>query len=156
MDELQDLERRIGKLEDVIIKLQRDVSLWANFRQEAMTSDKGEIEISRKRGKQFKPPSRQELQAFCQETGIALDVEDFMDYYEQCGWRWKAAARRASRTWAKSNQSVQREHSPLQRVCDHQGCNNARTVIRQNMGYCQAHRDDMYDGSTYGDNSHIT
>lgn len=61
-----------------------------------------------KRKKRFAPPAPEEVRAFADEQGLAMDAADFCDYYESVGWTvgrnkpmkdWRAAARR----WAKSN-----------------------------------------------------
>ena len=56
--------------------------------------------------KRFKPPSREEVQAYIVEKGYRVDAERFIDYYTSNGWRvgknpmkdWKAAVR----TWARN------------------------------------------------------
>ena len=56
--------------------------------------------------KRFKPPSREEVQAYIVEKGYRVDAERFIDYYTSDGWRvgknpmkdWKAAVR----TWARN------------------------------------------------------
>lgn len=56
--------------------------------------------------KRFKPPSREEVQAYIVEKGYKVDAERFIDYYTSNGWRvgknpmkdWKAAVR----TWARN------------------------------------------------------
>ena len=58
------------------------------------------------RTKRFKPPTHEEVQAYCQERGNHVDVERFIDYYTSNGWKvgrntmkdWKAAVR----TWERS------------------------------------------------------
>ena len=65
-----------------------------------------------KRKKRFAPPAPEEVHAFADEQGLAMDAADFCDYYESVGWTvgrnkpmkdWRAAARR----WAKSNFNAQ-------------------------------------------------
>lgn len=56
--------------------------------------------------KRFKPPSREEVQAYILEKGYRVDAERFIDYYTSNGWKvgknpmkdWKAAVR----TWARN------------------------------------------------------
>ena len=54
-------------------------------------------------GKRFKPPSVEEVKAYCLERKNGLDAQAFVDFYESKGWKvgkepmkdWKAAVR----TW---------------------------------------------------------
>lgn len=49
----------------------------------------------------FSPPTVEEVHAYCQEKGYAIDPQRFVDYYQSNGWRvgknpmkdWKAAVR---------------------------------------------------------------
>jgi hypothetical protein len=58
--------------------------------------------------KRFVPPTREELLLFCQEAGIQIDVDRFLNYYTANGWMagrnkmkdWKATAR----NWANRDQ----------------------------------------------------
>ena len=51
------------------------------------------------RARRFTPPAREEVEAYCREAGIQIDVDRFVSYYESNGWRvgrnpmknWKAA-----------------------------------------------------------------
>lgn len=51
--------------------------------------------------KRFVKPSIEEITAYCTETGIAIDVQHFFDFYESKGWKvgnspmkdWKASVR---------------------------------------------------------------
>ena len=53
----------------------------------------------------FKAPTREEVKQYAAENKLALNVDNFMDYYESNGWKvgknpmkdWKATARRWSR-----------------------------------------------------------
>ncbi len=50
----------------------------------------------------FSPPGREDITAYCRETGHSIEVDSFLDYYEANGWMigkspmkdWKAAVRR--------------------------------------------------------------
>ena len=58
-----------------------------------------------KTAKRFKPPTIEEVRAYCQERGNNVDAERFVDYYTSNGWKvgknpmkdWKAAVR----TWER-------------------------------------------------------
>lgn len=57
----------------------------------------------------FKPPTLQEVTAYCQERGNKIDPQRFVDFYEAKGWRvgntpmkdWKAAVR----TWEQRDRN---------------------------------------------------
>ena len=65
-----------------------------------------ELEIE-SRGKRFKPPTLQEVKAYCIERNNDIDPERFIDFYESKGWMvgknkmkdWKAAVR----SWESRN-----------------------------------------------------
>lgn len=67
-----------------------------------------QIDRERKTAKRFVPPTREELLLFCQEAGIQIDVDRFLNYYTANGWMagrnkmkdWKATAR----NWANRDQ----------------------------------------------------
>jgi hypothetical protein len=57
------------------------------------------------------PPTLEEVQAYCTEAGIVIDVGEFLDYYQSTGWKtsggtplldWKSAARNWARRDRKS------------------------------------------------------
>ena len=58
------------------------------------------------KGNRFIKPSLEDIRAYCQERGNAVDPETFYDFYQSKGWKvgnqpmkdWKAAVR----TWEKS------------------------------------------------------
>lgn len=64
---------------------------------------------SPRRTSRFKPPTVEEVAAYCQERGNHVDVQRFVDYYTANGWKvgknpmkdWKAAVR----TWERGNQT---------------------------------------------------
>lgn len=57
----------------------------------------------------FKAPTREEVKQYAAENKLALNVDNFMDYYESNGWKvgknpmkdWKATARR----WSRENRA---------------------------------------------------
>lgn len=65
-----------------------------------------ELEIE-SRGKRFKPPTLEEVKAYCIERNNGIDPERFIDFYESKGWMvgknkmkdWKAAVR----SWESRN-----------------------------------------------------
>lgn len=58
--------------------------------------------------KRFIPPSREDIILFCQENGLSVNADRFIDYYTSNGWRvgknpmkdWKATVR----SWARRDQ----------------------------------------------------
>lgn len=63
-----------------------------------------------KTAKRFTPPSRKEILSYCQEAGIQIDVDRFIDYYTSNGWmvgknRMKDF-RATIRNWAKRDAMV--------------------------------------------------
>ena len=70
-----------------------------------------------RREKIFVPPREDEVDAYCQETGIYVDSSRFVDYYTSIGWKvgkkpmrdWKAAVR----SWyAKNKESIPDSKKP--------------------------------------------
>ena len=77
-----------------------------------------EIDTERERKKKgktrrFKPPTLQEVEAYCQEKGLCINPEIFVDYYEGNGWKvgknpmksWKATLRNWDRRELKDGRS---------------------------------------------------
>ena len=68
--------------------------------------------------KRFVPPTVDEVRAFCEEKGYAVDAEYFVNYYEQGGWvygknripmkSWKAAVSQ----WASRDKNKQQQEQP--------------------------------------------
>lgn len=67
---------------------------------------KKDTNVSKEKAPRFLPPTREEVQTYCQEKGYVVDAERFIDFYESKGWfvgknkmkDWKAAVR----NWARS------------------------------------------------------
>ena len=68
----------------------------------------GECDISHSKNTHFKPPTLEEVKAYCLERNNNIDAEYFMDFQEARGWvlsngkkmkNWKATIR----TWEKNN-----------------------------------------------------
>ena len=80
-----------------------------------------QIDRERKTAKRFIPPSRDELEIFCLENGLSIDVDRFLNYYTANGWMvgrnkmkdWKATVR----NWAsKDNGHAQQKPASVKRV----------------------------------------
>lgn len=82
-----------------------------NVRQEIELEKEKEIEkdinkSDKPKRTQFKPPTREEVQAYCKERNNSVDAERFIDHYTSNGWMvgknkmkdWKASVR----TWEKN------------------------------------------------------
>ena len=74
---------------------------------------------------QFKPPTLEEVQAYCQERNNNVDAERFIDHYTSNGWMvgknkmkdWKASVR----TWERNNaQSPQKKDTQSNKWCNSQ------------------------------------
>ena len=70
-----------------------------------------------RRENRFVPPTQDEIDAYCQETGIYVEASRFVDYYTSIGWKvgknpmkdWKAAVR----SWyAKNKDSIPDSKKP--------------------------------------------
>ena len=67
----------------------------------------------------FAPPSIEEVTAYCEQSGIKVDAERFIDYYESNGWMvgknkmksWKAAVR----NWSRNDYSGRRKQDDRKR-----------------------------------------
>jgi hypothetical protein len=70
-----------------------------------------QVERIEKRGgstKRFTPPSREQIEIFCLENGLTIDIDRFMNYYESNGWMvgrnhmkdWEATVR----NWARRDE----------------------------------------------------
>ena len=67
--------------------------------------------------KRFKPPTLEELQAYCYERGNSVDAVRFIDYYTANGWKvgknamrdWRAAVR----TWERSTTQNKSSGNPF-------------------------------------------
>lgn len=74
-------------------------------------------EIDKEVKGRFKRPTIEEINVFCLEEKLNLDVESFINYYDSNGWKvgknnmknWKATARR----WAKPKEQVEMVYDPL-------------------------------------------
>ena len=73
--------------------------------QQILTKSKGDAP-------KFQKPTADEISAFCLDSGIAIDVQHFIDYYESNGWRvgrnpmknWQATVR----NWAKNDKTFRK------------------------------------------------
>jgi hypothetical protein len=71
--------------------------------------------------KRFCPPTKDEIEIFCLENGLTIDIDRFINYYSSNGWMvgrnhmkdWKATVR----NWASGNNSrSQRKPEPAKRT----------------------------------------
>ena len=78
------------------------------------TNKQGNNDMYKGNAKRFTPPTREELIAFCQENGLEIDVDYFLDYYNGNGWMagknkmkdWEATVRNWARREEKNKTSV--------------------------------------------------
>ena len=79
--------------------------------------DKDIKEINKEKKSVFKPPTLEEIKAYCQERGNYVDAQAFMDFYDSKGWMigknkmkdWKAAIR----TWERKDKEKGLINKPL-------------------------------------------
>lgn len=72
----------------------------------------------------FKAPTREEVKQYAAENKLALNVDNFMDYYESNGWKvgknpmkdWKATARRWSRESRAQPPKIDENIDELQQI----------------------------------------
>lgn len=72
--------------------------------------------------KAFKPPTVEEVQAYCNERGNTVNAEGFVDFYTSNGWKvgknpmrdWKAAVR----TWEKREEHTPARERPRNEVLE--------------------------------------
>ena len=73
----------------------------------------GKDSIEEKKRERFTPPTADEVASFCSESGIIIDIGNFIDFYTSKGWKvgsqsmkdWKAAAR----NWARRDKARAQE-----------------------------------------------
>ena len=73
---------------------------------------KGTMEQESETASRFAHPSREDIISFCQENGLVIDVDRFLDYYASNGWRvgknpmkdWKATVR----NWARKDKEPEK------------------------------------------------
>jgi hypothetical protein len=77
-------------------------------------------QVERESTPHFTPPTIQEIRTFCQENGLFIDVDRFIDYYQSNGWKvgrnkmkdWKATVR----NWARDDQKKKDIVKPSKQV----------------------------------------
>lgn len=82
-------------------------------REGEIEGDEKSIKAGKPPRTRFSPPTVEEVHAYCQEKGYAIDPQRFVDYYQSNGWRvgknpmrdWRAAVR----NW--NNKQDGKEHS---------------------------------------------
>ena len=85
--------------------------------KDSIVKDNNNILSDKPTKKQFKPPTVEEVQAYCDERKNSVDAQKFVDYYTSNGWMvgrtkmkdWKSAVRTWERNGYNSNtkQNVQ-------------------------------------------------
>jgi hypothetical protein len=99
--------------------------------------------------KQFVPPTVEEVRAYCDEQGIAVDAERFIDYYAANGWKvgnqamkdWRATVR----NWARRDRERGYTDKPKE----------TRGAANKGFSEPSFDTDDFFDAAlqrTYGDN----
>lgn len=97
-------EATVGIPKDTLSVDERDT-------QVRLGKDKKEKEINKERERKFRPPTLEEVRAYCKERNNSINAEAFIDFYESKGWfvgknkmkDWKAAVRNWERNEAGRN-----------------------------------------------------
>ena len=98
-----------------------DSQMTASIESIEQIEDIEQVERIEKRGgsaKRFTPPSRDQIDIFCLENGLTIDIDRFMNYYESNGWMvgrnhmkdWEATVR----NWAKRDEEKKPERPERQ------------------------------------------
>lgn len=93
----------------------------------------------------FSPPSRDEIEIFCLENGLTIDVDRFLDYYTSNGWMvgkshmkdWQATVR----NWARRDQQQAQPKEEPVKWFDRPAARPAKQVVAQQ--YKQRAYDDV-------------
>ena len=108
---------------------------------EQIDMDRNIEQIERVSAPRFIPPTIQEIRTFCEENGLVIDVDRFVDYYQSNGWKvgrnqmkdWKATVR----NWARDDQ---KKKDPVKQV--------KRVVAQQYEQRDYSRVDDYYSAET--------
>jgi hypothetical protein len=88
-----------------------DSQMTASIESIEQIEDIEQVERIEKRGgstRRFTPPSREQIEIFCLENGLTIDIDRFVNYYESNGWMvgrnhmkdWEATVR----NWARRDE----------------------------------------------------
>ena len=99
-------------------------SKWQQYNNDNNINNVNKETMEQERGtaKRFTPPTKDEIEIFCLENGLTIDVDRFVDYYTANGWivgktkmkDWQATVR----NWARRDQGAvqqQRKPAPVRR-----------------------------------------
>ena len=83
---------------------------------------KDSIDQYRRGGERFAPPTPEDVRSYADDTGIRIDADHFVAYYEARGWRLSRGAamkdwRAAARAWAQRD-AKNRHHYETERTGD--------------------------------------
>ena len=81
-------------------------------------------ERDRKTAKRFIPPSREEIEIFCLENGLTIDIDRFLNYYESKGWmvgrnkmkNWEATVRNWASSSSPHGPAIAQKKEPAKKV----------------------------------------
>jgi hypothetical protein len=93
-----------------------DIDIDIDKREEERREDTEKDTEKKGKTRRFKPPTLQEVEAYCQEKGLCINPEMFVDYYEGNGWKvgknpmksWQATLR----NWNRRELNDGRRQSP--------------------------------------------
>ena len=99
-----------------IPKLESGIPSTVDLGKDSIGKDRlGKDSIESSCAKRFTPPTVEEVRAYCNEKGYAVDPERFVDFYESKGWMvgkskmkdWKACVR----NWERQDKKVPKRNS---------------------------------------------
>lgn len=125
----------------------QDVTKYRNIEDRTIEDRNIESPSEREGGtaKRFSPPSRDEIEIFCLENGLTIDVDRFLDYYTSNGWMvgkshmkdWQATVR----NWARRDQQQAQPKQEPVKWFDRPAARPAKQVVAQQ--YKQRAYDDV-------------
>lgn len=99
----------------------RDVTLAEEEKEKDIDYLERESIKRKKTDKRFSPPTVEEVKAYCEEKGLSVDAERFVDFYTSKGWKvgnspmkdWRAACRNWAKRDAEEPKQEKREEGTL-------------------------------------------
>lgn len=94
---------RLSKMTTAVVKNNKENIISSNKKE----SNNINIITKERNSNRFKKPTKSEIEDYCNENNLKMDVDYFLDYYESKGWlvgkspmkNWKSAAR----NWCRNN-----------------------------------------------------
>lgn len=106
---------KLQKTGEISVKAGRQYSVITALRyDEYQTPGKAEtdapqVKKTRSAGTRFKPPTVEEVAAYCREQGNGIDAEKFCDYYAANGWK---VGKNAMKDWQATVRNWEKKDAP--------------------------------------------